>query len=1740
MENNNDKFKSKQDFQATQNAQNPTNQGGAQAAIDDLQGKGAQIDYGQYLQYKQDFDPNRTISYSSSDLYQKRLSEQSDTETDYLIYGTAASAAKVALFKQAEKSEAITELLSKAPGARLLQQRLSKQFMDNQALGLISNAIDPKLSAQPLSTSLNSMLMAMEEMSPAQILKTLQLSSFNSLFVENVEQLNKQKHIQYSSIATYNNYYKNLILKESKISLTDDDLKHGFVLHKNKLYQGIINKDTGEVTKGRTLLNYATAVHTNIKIGSSRSANRIFEKFANDYDTKVTNKMSDAEPIAIVGAKSKAAARANWIKAYGRFSLEIGAKSLDNPLGFLEEYVNLTGASDSSFVNSKLFQTVKKYTNFKLGTGGVYDTSAADMMKRMSKNLVVKAGVAYIAYQGANSVLDAIAPDSSVWSNGLVAGLSDTLMKSHVKFASLWSDNFQNLKKSQEEAAPESTKLSTLMALPLAGAVMGGNITYFKRQAQTVANGIEQTGIKYVEKSIATGWQGKLLDLIGKNSESTILQKNAKVGALIGAAMALPFLPGALVGKSSAELGEEYSGEKDVAVRRDRGWLCLTADSPVLTSSNLKRADQVSIGDKLFNREGIAQEVSAVHARYTKERTFSLVTNDTSVLYTKITENHEVLTVENGWVKAKDLTLDHTLISGIPNTNEKNNIFDMKQYIKRDNITFKEGKILLTQKNTDNPVKVIDQGILEHVVADYNFGKFLGWFLAEGCTSIDKDGSYRSLDVVFHKTERVFAKEVWEYLNTITTGRDNYKEYNNDPTKSCEDSNSLRSSYINSLLSEFLINYMYEDGEKIFPDLSNKPKEFIRGFLVGLFYGCGSLNKDSFSFSSHLVQHVFEFRRYATVFGAYGCIYLDSSNACYRLDFNNLMGKVVKENIDLYKELYTYDDKEYNEDCYKSYDKIFNNNQVNIKLSKIEEFIYEGYVYDFTMDGLHEYTPTSFVIHNSGGTEYEGGQIKYYRKNLLTLMSSDAKNKTLYGDQKTKRALDPVLNPIKYLQNPYKFEEMHTKDMPMPVWGMDVSYGSFLGQMYKGTIGQVIKPTAINPALIELQKDIKILDVKGNVKEAVSTSLSKKGKVEDGQGNFVSTQDEGVGDTGKINLDYDAYSAPENERKEAKSLVKDGMMLRKNAPTVEIYNRAFAGTYGAFGDFIGVKGFTGNLFLSNAMGMDPTVQLRPELEVSGSATNFTNTLSEANLGDLGGGAEVLRRLFPQSAASKRETVNPMMNQVTPDWLPSNETKYFLNFTRGNYYKNDWGTVLNPGSKGFETVNPELKGINPNDYPLVYQYKVLQNIARGSSEHIAVREYLEKHVDDLSDAEKDVFFEAYGQDKSRDTEKKFFEYKTADEKSKMGMLGLIQNSVWESFAHKENPLEPLLPFRPMAKFVHQRTAEEDYVKTQLMGSDVGIWTNPYSHFIKPSGNRVADLAAIGVFKPEEAIEKENIDTYFDKLGLAKAIRSSSTYDMQRNITALSYLGVNDAQSMKMFKTAAPEGQSAYVESFSKEKDANKRERILALVPTDIGRVYQSVWNNTDIYDRAVGAGEDPREALRREYLKDTAKLQDIMKIQLTRDEKKTIHDTVSVQETDKDKKELEEIESAKVVRMKAAQKDAEQYLESRGSMPNEKWVGWDPRLTTRDIKLKTLMVGKADIHRFGFWAKDVEKVDRLVALDKDNQVSLHLDRIIAEKSSAREREYAMRRKLRQAGFETSTIKSSPSNANRLRIVNQEEN
>ena len=120
-------------------------------------------------------------------------------------------------------------------------------------------------------------------------------------------------------------------------------------------------------------------------------------------------------------------------------------------------------------------------------------------------------------------------------------------------------------------------------------------------------------------------------------------------------------------------------------------------------------------------------------------------------------------------------------------------------------------------------------------------------------------------------------------------------------------------------------------------------------------------------------------------------------------------------------------------------------------------------------------------------------------------------------------------------------------------------------------------------------------------------------------------------------------------------------------------------------------------------------------------------------------------------------------------------------------------------------------------------------------------------------------------------KRFDEYKTG--KDKIGYSGLdsLRSSFWQTVTHNaELPTESLTFFRPAGKFIHKRTATEDYIATQIQGNDLAMWTKPYDHMIKPAINKTIALIDSG-FIPEETLEKRNVNEYFEALEYVKQRR-----------------------------------------------------------------------------------------------------------------------------------------------------------------------------------------------------------------------------------------------------------------------------
>lgn len=1411
-----------------------------------------------------DYNKYYTETLSSSQMSDIR--ERHNTED--MLQSLAVTGGVVGLgtygYNQAKKNNKVLEMVENLPGAKLLTERLQNGYQGAEYIQPPSSSGGP----QPLSRSLHSMLLAAEEASPLHIAKTLGLSSFQTLFVDVVDQEKQTIKIGSDSIRAYSEYYRNLVLNSSGYALTRKDIQNGFLLEGNKLF--LANKDG---TKGREIAGYARIISTNTTIGHQDSPNRVFQKFANIVGADVHVSQFKQEPLAIVAGTNKAQVMQDWSRAYARFGTEIGFKVLDNPLGFIEEMSGNLGVDtqNSKLFNNKFVTTFKRHINLGLGANGVYNKGNREAMKIMAKNLGIKATGAYTSYVTVNHFLEKITGEDNPWHNGIGAGITNMYAKMRIGFAKVWSDNLQSIREEQEEAAPESTNLMSLAALPLGGAMLGANIAYFKRMRDIASKGFDEGARINTEIKKFDGTVGKILDKVKLNPEGTTLARYGKLGALAGAALTIPFLPGALVGRSSEELRAEFEGTSDVAVRRNRSW--------------------------------------------------------------------------------------------------------------------------------------------------------------------------------------VF-----------------------------------------------------------------------------------------------------------------------------------------------------------------------------------------------------------------GGEAYEGGQIKYHRKSLVKESVTDARNKTLYKDGDQQRDMDPLASPFKYLKNPYAFEEAHQHDMPYAVWGMDVTYGSFMGKIFQGTIGQLLKPTIVNP---ELEKYV--TNVEQRLEGELSTTQSLTGTViKKGEAPvkaITGTSEEG-GEAPYTRGDQIAI--PVKESRKDVAMQKDGIMLTQSSATVDPTKEAMVGAYAAFSDFTGLKGFTSSSVM-DAMGLDPTDQTAPKLAVSGSANTLVDRYQSMQLGDAMGcfvpgtcvyweegylpiekvkvgyrlvskngklrivskvytkevneeilktiledgtiiysttnhvfpgykktntlaekaivlwevgdklirqtpvgsserltitsqeliwykgpvydlemsesflepstahtnyytvedilchnSGEFIRRLLPQSADTRGEEVNPMRNSIAASWLPRDTGR---DFGEGNYYENhEAGYTMLPGSRGFEALHPELKGVDPENYSDAWKYRILQNVARGSKEHNIYRDKLIKEVDTLSDYDKNIFFTAYEQDMARSEEKKFFEYKTEEDKAKMNLFQLAQNTLWESVSHLESPTEPLTPFRPMAKFLHQRTAIEDYRRTQLAGSDAAIWTKPIDHFINPTINRHIQLLD-EFYKPRDVQEKESIDEYFDNLKLVKSSQGRP-YDANNTIVSAAYSGMRNAADMEAFKRALPDNQKAYVESFASERDEKKRSEILEMLPSNIGRVYKSIWANIDEYDNAVSSGQDPNKRLRDLYLREAEALKKETGITLTRQEIEGIN-KASYEIRDKEEREnfIAEEQAAKV-RAKAAQQEAQAYVEEVTGTPDSSWVGWDNRLTTDDIKLKTLSIGKEDITRFGYWSEEQQRNDRIVALDNDTQVVNRLKEIKKELRDNQDNKHLLKRRLRDEGYDVHDISTTP--------------
>lgn len=1242
--------------------------------------------------------------------------EQDSLERDAATAFAVAGGLPVAAYLKKKYTDNLSDSFAKYGRALPGSEYLDDQINLNGSAKLSS-------SANSFQKSILSALMAIEEMSPLHILRTLQLSNLIQPFTE-LTSNNELIHFSGRQIRGQEAFYRALLNQAEH----DKNVKIKRALQLQDLSRGMfyLNGDIYGATKSGTIdmndkvLSNAKLVLGSLTNGDIQSSNHIVEKLGDIIGGKVDKSFAASSPLMFVGGPSESVFAKQWGKSALRYSMEVGFKTLDNPVAGIEEMLHGVGAGHLGLFKSKPWQKLREISSHvQLGTNGIYDLGIRESLKISAKNIAIKSSAAYIGYEVLDSALRSISPQGGIFENGIATGMANLYASARVNFAKVWSDRFQGYKEKQEQAAPGSTNLTTLMAFPLGGALAGAQLGYFGRVGLASAKGIEKSAEVFNVES-----QSKLLSRVGLTEKFKPMKRNALVGGLIGGALTLPFLPGALIGESSEELKALYSGKKDVLDRKNKYW------------------------------------------------------------------------------------------------------------------TF-------------------------------------------------------------------------------------------------------------------------------------------------------------------------------------------------------------------------------------------------------------------------------------GGGAWEGQAPDRFKKHWVAQANADAVDKVRYGDDETKKKMNPFLRPFSYLKDPYQFEKRNAESMPYPVWGMDVSYGGIFGKAFEKTIGKVIKPDIINPALYDAIEET----------QSKTTIYNKSLNFLAARREFGSTVENSVKD-GIKELGNETVTLPNNVHARDRGLMIDGLMKVPQKPGYSPNLEAGMLTYQSFVDFAGIKGWTSSLAVGS-LGLTPDVS--NQLARSGEASSAARDLQDMNLGDLMGLGEFQRKILPTSAGAQPERLNPIRNN-SPSWLPNDPSKFYLDFSRGNPYSKIAMGEERLAGVGFAALNPEVSGVDPDDYSLVYKHKILADVARGSGEH---QEHRAQAIEaykrgNLSKREIEILGETLHREEVLQQKKEFYEGP-----SRIGHnpVNIPQSVLWEKMrSNAESPLEMLTPLRPVAKFLHQRTAIEDYIETQLGGSDAAIWTNPYSHFIKPTANKIRQTFELsGNFIPQETREKYNIDEYFDKLDyLRKRKQGSDSYSLT-TVIGSSMSGLNTKEKVLKFRGSLSDDQKDYFHSFSNETDQKKRNMIRALLPDDVRRGYEQIWSNLDTAKEAKKSGSSVQNALLHKMDEQTKRLRSVYDVSLEREDKQKARELVH---RNKDnyvgvgmgRSARVKATENEILRAKMADIEALSYVEKRTGVPSKNFAGWDPRIKTDDIKIKTLSIGGEDLRRFGFWQKDEERMRSLEALSKESdQVFTQIESIKANIRSDRALKMGIERTMfEKGGFKASNI------------------
>ncbi len=671
-----------------------------------------------------------------------------------------------------------------------------------------------------------------------------------------------------------------------------------------------------------------------------------------------------------------------------------------------------------------------------------------------------------------------------------------------------------------------------------------------------------------------------------------------------------------------------------------------------------------------------------------------------------------------------------------------------------------------------------------------------------------------------------------------------------------------------------------------------------------------------------------------------------------------------------------------------------------------------------------------------GRTPYEGNRIMYFRPHWYARMRQDSRDKAIWGDED----LTPVEKWYRR-EFTYDLERKHYQDRPYPITALPFEDVPLIGPILANTIGRIIKP----PQLMH--------------------------------------QEEWMASGGSTKADYPRFGG-----RYATEIGEQpgGAPVSPYDPSQTVGDQVYR-----MSEMVGLPGFLSSAIKEKLTGSQDWFDQYKQLESARRIDGMERWYWDQELGDMFMTNEALRRFYPHRRR-QIDLYNPIRNTM-PEWLPGPGDKS-PDFLHGDpYTKVQEGELRLPG-RGYEARYPELEGLNPEEYPLIHQFRILGDVApysdRFGESLGAVRE--RRNSGNWTDYEENVYQTVLDQTKQRKSGEEFHEYKylspmgnlftqgtqteqsaldlaLANERAKLkpetepGLFRKFFGGYWELLSHNaETSLDMLTPIAPGAKLVHMRTPIEAYEREQIYGSEAAFWQRPYEHFIKPFAQSVGhSLGWKGV--PDQIEERRGIDEYFDVLKYAKYSRLANVAMHSRDLEAYhefdklrdqTMFGLNPfTRNYENLMRALPKRDRDYFNAFSKAETEEERKRILELVPENEKALYAARWklNYADEVRRAKKAGILGEQELDQanEYLAD-------------------FYNEAGTEGLPQDKELLAEYLATRAEGESYPEWYRRTKLLSQYNIPKADWVGWHPSVDLDDIKLKVVQTLGEDMHDYDLW------------------------------------------------------------------------